>query len=137
MYCLSVSLLAVLPLATPLHAAAIDGSDGRVVADGLNPDDAPVDLEADHLTHDEGTQTVIATGNVELIQSGRILKADTVSYNLATDRVRATGNVVLSERDGTTYFADDVELTDDMKDGFVEGLNILLADGGPAEQCWK
>ncbi len=122
-------MLSILPTASIAHAAAIEGSDGRVVADGINPDDAPVDLEADNLTHDEGTQIVTATGNVELIQSGRILKADQVSYNLTTDRVRATGNVVLSERDGTTYFADDVELTDDMKDGFVEGLNILLADG--------
>lgn len=92
-------------------------------------DDQPVDLEADNLVHDEGTQIVTASGNVELVQSGRILKADVVSYNLVTDQVRATGNVVLSETDGTTYFADDVELTDDMKDGFVEGLQILLADG--------
>lgn len=89
----------------------------------------PVDLEADELIHDEGRQTVIATGNVELVQAGRILKADAVSYNLLTDQVRATGNVVVSERDGTTYFADDVELTQDMKDGFVDALHILLADG--------
>lgn len=90
---------------------------------------SPVDLEADQLIHDESRQTVIATGNVELVQAGRILKADAVSYNLQTDQVRATGNVVLSERDGTTYFADDVELTKDMKEGFVQALNILLADG--------
>jgi LPS-assembly protein len=128
-FLLSATFLTVAPLGVSVFAAAIDGSDGRVVADGINPDDQPVDLEADNLTHDEATQTVIAAGNVELVQSGRILKADRVSYNLATDRVRATGNVVLSERDGTTYFADDVELTQDMKDGFVEGLQILLADG--------
>ncbi len=91
--------------------------------------DQPVDLEADTLIQDEGTQTVIAQGNVEMVQGGRILKADRVSYNLQTDRVRASGNVVVSEQDGTTYFADDVELTQDMKDGFVQGLQILLADG--------
>lgn len=90
---------------------------------------APVDLEADNLIHDEGRQTITAVGNVELVQAGRILKADSVMYNLQTDQVRATGNVVMSETDGTTYFADDVELTQDMKDGFVEGLQILLADG--------
>lgn len=89
----------------------------------------PVDLEADTLTHDEGTQVVTASGNVEMVQAGRILKADKVSYNLRTDQVRASGNVVLSEVDGTTYFADDVELTQDMKNGFVNGLQILLADG--------
>ncbi len=93
------------------------------------PHEQAVDLEADELIHDEGTQTVTATGNVELVQAGRILKADLVSYNLLTDQVRATGNVVLSENDGTTYFADDVELTQDMRDGFVEAIHILLADG--------
>ncbi len=89
----------------------------------------PIDLEADVLTHDENNQIITATGHVEFVQAGRILKADSVTYNLQTDRVRATGNVVLSEVDGTTYFADDVELTDDMKDGFANGLQILLADG--------
>lgn len=97
--------------------------------DPNNPKDDPVDLEADQLIHDEARQTVTAKGNVELVQAGRILKADAVSYNLQTDQVRATGNVVLSEEDGTTYFADDVELTQDMKNGFVQGLHILLSDG--------
>lgn len=92
-------------------------------------DEPPVDLEADNLVHDEGAQTVTAMGHVEMVQNGKILKADSVSYNLQTDMVRATGNVVLSNEDGTTYFADDVELKQDMKDGFVKGLLILLADG--------
>jgi len=91
--------------------------------------DNPVDLEAETLIHNEQTQTVTAQGNVELVQAGKILKADAVSYNLLTDQVRATGNVVLSEADGTTYFADDVELTQDMKNGFVDSLLILLNDG--------
>ena len=109
--------------------AAVTEGDAFFGAPATGEEEQPVDLEADNLIHDEGTQIVTASGNVELVQSGRILKADNVSYNLATDQVRATGNVVLSERDGTTYFADDVELTDDMKDGFVEGLRILLIDG--------
>jgi len=109
--------------------AAINENDAFFGSAGNGEEQQPVDLEADNLIHDEGTQIVTAAGNVELVQSGRILKADTVAYNLQTDQVRATGHVVLSERDGTTYFADDVELTDDMKDGFVKGLKILLADG--------
>ena len=94
-----------------------------------NQNEQPVDLEADNLIHDEAKQTVTAVGNVELVQAGRIIKADSIAYNLQTDQVRAQGNVVLSEADGTTYFAEDVELTQDMKNGFVEGLQILLADG--------
>ncbi len=101
----------------------------EVATQAVPTGDPPVDLEADNITHDEATQTVTATGNVELVQAGKIVKADKISYNLQTDKVHATGNVVLSETDGTTYFADEVELTQDMKNGFVDGLQILLADG--------
>ncbi len=113
-------------------AAQTDGSSQgiigvqQVATGGMEP---PVDLEADTLVHDEAKQIVTAQGNVELVQNGRIVKADSIAYNLQTDQVRATGNVVMSEADGTTYFADDVELTQDMKNGFVESLLILLADG--------
>lgn len=92
-------------------------------------EDAPVDLVADTLENDEKNQIVTAIGNVEMVQQGRILKADRVSYNLATDTVRAEGNVVLNEPSGETYFADVVELTDEMKDGFATGIRGLLADG--------
>lgn len=92
-------------------------------------DEPPVDLVADKLEHDEQTQTVTASGNVELVQAGKTLTADKVSYNLSNDTVHASGNVVLTDVDGTVYRADDVELTQDMKDGFVKGLQILLTDG--------
>ncbi len=95
----------------------------------INSEDVPVDLEAETLINDEENQIVTASGSVEMVQNGRILKADQVSYNLRTDQVKASGNVVVSEADGTTYFADDIELTQDMKDGFVQGLRILLNDG--------
>lgn len=110
---------APVPLATPTPTPASN----------VNSQQQPVDLIADALQHDEGTQIVTASGNVRLAQAGRILTADTVAYNLSTDQVRATGNVVLKETDGTIYEADDVELTDDMKDGFVQGMYILLNDG--------
>src|SRR5688572_9840404 len=59
------------------------------------PGEPPVDLVADKLQHDEATQTVTASGHVELVQAGKKLTADSVSYNLTNDIVRATGNVVL------------------------------------------
>lgn len=89
----------------------------------------PVDLLADRVEYDEIAGIVSAIGNVEIVQSGRILRAEKVSYNLGQDKVRAEGNVVLNELTGETYFADDVELKDKMKDGFVFGLSGVLADG--------
>lgn len=91
--------------------------------------EAPVDLQADHLVHDEKMQTVTASGSVFLTQSGRILRADEITYNLAQDKVVARGNVVLNEVNGDVHFFEDVELTDKMKNGFVRGLKSYLADG--------
>ncbi len=90
---------------------------------------APVDLKSDRLEYDEKGQIVTATGNVELLQEGQKLTADRVNYNLATDTVRATGNVILTQTNGDIYYADDVELQDRMKDGFVTELYALLQDG--------
>lgn len=91
--------------------------------------DDPVDLLADRVEYDEPAGIVSAMGNVELVQAGRILRAEKVSYNIPADKVTATGNVVLNEVTGDTYFADNVELKDKMKDGFVRGLKGVLADG--------
>ncbi len=91
---------------------------------------APVDFEADNLTYNQETQTVEARGNVELIQAGRILRADMVSYNQATDTVVARGNVVLTDTTGDVYFADEFDLTDQMSQGFVTGIQSYMADGG-------
>ncbi len=97
---------------------------------GEEVNNAPVDFEADNLTYNQETQTVEARGNVELIQAGRILRADMVSYNQATDTVVARGNVVLTDTTGDVYFADEFELTDQMSQGFVTGIQSYMADGG-------
>jgi LPS-assembly protein len=90
----------------------------------------PVDLSADNLIHDEATQTLTAKGNVELKQAGRTITADEISYNLETDTVIASGNIVIHEINGDVYYADKVELTNKMRDGYVESLRSYLADGG-------
>lgn len=103
------------------------------------PQEDPVDLLADRVEYDENAGIVRAIGNVELVQLGRILRADEVSYNLGQDKVKALGNVVLNETTGDTYFANNVELKDKMKDGFVIGLQGVLADGSrfTAEEAEK
>ncbi len=92
--------------------------------------ETPVDLKADHLEHDEDTGVVTASGHVELVQGARVLRADTISYNLNTDKVTAKGNIVLSEPNGDVHFADEVELSDEMSNGFVRGFQSYLAEGG-------
>ena len=88
----------------------------------------PALITADQLTYDETGGLVIASGNVEVSQSGRILLSDSVTYNIDADVVTAEGNVTLIEANGDTVFADFVELTGDLKEGFIRDIRVLLAD---------
>lgn len=94
-----------------------------------NTDASPVDLQADDLVHNEQTQIITASGNVILLQAGRELRAERVSYNLKTDEVFAEGNVVLTELNGDQHFANEVQLNEKLKNGFVKGLKSFLSDG--------
>ena len=98
-----------------------------------------VDLLADEVLYDENAEIVTARGNVELSQTGRILKANQISYDISNDKVEASGNIVLNELTGDVYFAETLSLTDQMKNGFVAGLRGVLADGSrfSAEQGEK
>ena len=89
----------------------------------------PVDFDADNLDYDEESQIITATGDVFLTQTGRILRADKVIYDLANDKVEAHGHVVVNEPAGDVYYAEYMELTDKMKNGFVEGVQAKLGDG--------
>lgn len=89
----------------------------------------PVDLQADTLTHDDQTNIITAAGSVRLVQAGRILQADKIEYNLTTDVAHAIGHVVLNDKDGSVHAAEEVQLNDELKTGFVIGLKTVMADG--------
>jgi LPS-assembly protein len=89
-------------------------------------------ISADELIHDKTLQTVTARGGVEIQYAGRILLADTVNYQISKDFATATGHVSILEADGTVLFADHLELNDQLKDGLVQQIRILLADGSRA-----
>lgn len=89
----------------------------------------PVNFMADQLSHDDQNQLVIATGHVEFVHEGRVLKADEVQYNLTTEIVTAYRDVVLMEKNGDVHFADELELNRDMRDGYVNALRTTLVDG--------
>ncbi len=101
------------------QAPALDGAQ----------DQEPVDLQADELYYDEGGQVITARGHVVLKQAGRTLTAEEVSYNLAQDKVVGRGSVSLTDINGDVHLADEVEFEDQLKDGFVEGLQSFLVDG--------
>ncbi len=87
----------------------------------------PALLIADDLTSDEQLGLVIARGNVELAQGGRTIRADTVAYNQKSKVVIASGNVRMFEPGGDVIFTDYAELTDDLREAFINKVRIILA----------
>jgi len=118
-------LLISLATALPLLAAGLS-------AHAQQPPEPPVLLTADDLRYDEDLGIITATGNVELARGPRILRADTVSYSERTDVVVATGNVALLEPTGEVIFADYLELADQMRQGFVDQVRLLMTDNSRA-----
>jgi LPS-assembly protein len=90
--------------------------------------DTPFLLTAETITYDEDLGIVTASGAVEIINEDRILLADKVSYNQKQGVVSASGNVSLMEPTGEVVFAEYIEIDEDLKEGVIKSLNILLAD---------
>ena len=89
-----------------------------------------LDFAADTLAYQSDTDVVTASGDVRLVREGNRVRADTVVWNRKTGEVRATGNVSVTNPGGDVAYGDSVVLTDTLKDGMVENLLIVLADGG-------
>src|SRR5215469_2739688 len=90
---------------------------------------APVLFRADEVQYDQDLALVVAKGNVEIDQRDQIVLADTVTYNQRTDTVTASGHVSLLQPSGDIVFSDYMELHDNMREGFIKDIRILLSDG--------
>ncbi len=90
--------------------------------------DAQLFLTADELIYDNDNETVTASGNVQLEYDGKNIVADRVSYNQKTRRVKAFGNVEILEPDGNRIYAQEIDITDDFGEGFVNALRVETPD---------
>mgnify|MGYP001554485876 CR=1 FL=1 len=87
-------------------------------------------LQADEVVYNSDTNVVTAQGHVEIVDGGRILMAQQVSYDQKTDKVTASGHVSLMDEKGNVAFADHVVLTDQMRDGALQGFGALIGKNG-------
>ncbi|GAC1580448.1 MAG: LPS-assembly protein LptD [Sphingomicrobium sp.] len=91
---------------------------------------ATIDFAADSLAYDNGSDVVIATGQVRLARDGNYLAADRVTWDRKEGTVQAAGNVVVVDPQGNKLVGDKVDLTDSLKDGTIENLLLVLDTGG-------
>lgn len=127
---LVIALALVVTVTATVFAALapLQPAQGQTLARELETVDAgkEVIMSADSITYDETLGIVIASGNVEISQGQRLLIADTVSYNAGQDMMAASGNITLVEPSGEVMFANYFELSDEMREGVVRDLRLLL-----------
>jgi len=85
-------------------------------------------LQADEISYDDGSNTITATGYVEIHRAGRVLLADKIVYNRATDVATATGNVSVTDTNGSVLFFESLQVTGDLKEALAAEVRVLLAD---------
>lgn len=105
-------------------------ADLKLAADSPFRDPDIIYLEADILDNDETTGILTASGEVEGRYQDRTLRADRVVYNLQSGQIIASGNVALIQADGSSQYADKLELSNELDTGTATDFVARLPDGG-------
>ncbi|MEP6786175.1 MAG: LPS assembly protein LptD [Sphingomonadales bacterium] len=122
--------LAGTPAPKPETPAPVSAAPVVPDASGTDSANAQVDFAADSLEYQNDLDIVTASGDVRMSREGNRVRADKIVWNRKTGEVRAIGNVQVINPGGDVAYGDNVQLTDTLKDGVVENLLLVLADGG-------
>ncbi|SFI49286.1 LPS-assembly protein [Phyllobacterium sp. CL33Tsu] len=107
--------------------AQMGGADALTANVQTNPN-AQLLLESDELVYDINAKTISAVGGVQIDYDGNRLVARQVTYDQKTGRLKAMGKVELVEKDGNRIYAENLDVTDDFREGFVNALRVEAAD---------
>jgi LPS-assembly protein len=119
-------LACIMAAGTPasLFAQSVD----PLVAGYKSSPNARLLLVSDELVYDNDNQKIIAEGGVQIDYDGNKLVSKKVVYDKRTGRLMAVGNVEIVERDGNRIYAENIDITDDFRDGFVNALRVETVD---------
>jgi LPS-assembly protein len=90
-------------------------------------------IEADVLTFDKETKTLLAEGNVVLGYDGREIKAKKIEYNQATRMITADDGVQYKDKSGTIFKAKNIKVTDSFNKGTMKDVKADFGDGSSFE----
>ena len=102
-------------LGTILKAPSVDTSE-------------PMLLQADEMIYDNENNRVTAKGNVEIYYGNYTLLADQVIYDRNANTLAAQGNVRIKDPEGAIITSNQMTLTDDFRDGFIDALRVVTKD---------
>lgn len=83
---------------------------------------------ADTVYREREDGPVIAEGKVRAFFGERALTADRVVYDPQTEIVTAEGNVVVYDEAGDAFYAEQVELTGDLRDGVATNFGAMIGN---------
>jgi LPS-assembly protein len=92
------------------------------------PNDGQMLVQAVEVDYDYNNQRVSAVGNVQMYYNGTSVEADRVTYDQKTKRLHAEGNIRLTDAEGKITYANNMDLSDDYRDGFVDSLHVDTED---------
>ncbi len=121
---LLVCLLA-LPCGTAVAQTAGNGS--TLTNQFIRDPNARLLLEADQLIYDFDRETITAVGGVQIYYDGYTVEAARLRYDQRSGRLIAIGGVRITEPNGNVITANEVDITDDFREGFIKSLNVDTA----------
>ncbi|MEM7397751.1 MAG: LPS-assembly protein LptD [Pseudomonadota bacterium] len=124
---LSLSVCALVATNDRARAQAQTDLEQIVQAPDVSSSD-PMLLQADELIYENNNSRVTAQGNVEVYYGDYTLLADRIVYDRSANTLAAEGNVRMKDPNGAVITANDLTLTDDFRDGFVDALKFVTQD---------
>jgi LPS-assembly protein len=111
----------LLPAGAPLGQSAPDAGAAPPAGAG------PASLTADQVTYDRERRLLVASGNVEVLYQGRVLRATRITYDEAADEIRAEGPLVRTDPQCGVLLADSAALSPDLAEGMISSARLLIA----------
>ena len=92
-------------------------------------DNSSIYFEADNLYYDNDGNNITAEGNAKLFYKTYIVEANKITYIQDIDQVIASGSVTMTEKGEVQINAERIMLSNQLKQGFIESVKIVLNDG--------
>ena len=121
-------LIAALTVVAPL-IFAFPAQAAQLGAGGAQSSASEINLTADKLATEDGSNQIEASGKVEIKREATTLKADEVRFNRATQEVEAKGRVMIDDPEWKIKSADSLKFNLGQETGEIVNGDLFLEQG--------